>query len=914
MFPTGSTLIFLSCLWAFSCIGKEIGEGHGQQVTLHLRNGEKLPVQLVSGAPSELLLKSPLFEEPFVFPISLIHGVEFPGNQQTPQSPFQINTSNRDVLYGDLLEAAEDTLIFSHAYLKRVLFKRDAVTAFYRKQARPIFDGSRLESWEVHKHGLGGQRPVNNELFRSAQARAVPVLDDEGFLSRSSIVLPDQFSVDLALSGTEFPRFSLQIQSTAESTRPDKALKLETWDNALVCIHQHMFEPVLTMHPGQSEVRLHMSYDGRTNHLMLFASNGHCLVDMQEVMLPDHHPVTLTLHSRGEGLQINEMVFQKQAANSKVSSFVSQQPRVWLAEGQCLQGQLLGDATQAFVMNENGTSHGIQMQAIERVFYPQVDSAPETTTIRLGFHDGTEIGAREVLINRGQVSIDAAFSEQTLHCTLQDLSFLRWEVPRDGRPREAQKPVSDSSTDSLDRLLFAEGQISGKTVFPNDGAAVHWQFQGLSSSFKLAKEVPFRIERRKPAPRASLLYDASTYPHTLFFSHGETIPARILFQRKGEIGFRVPYNRSLHRADQNQIKAIEFRSEHQSTHISEYAALVGPWALWEYLASEELSVFQSPSEWNPHHHGLDGYHVGLGGLGFGHPDVVTEVPVPTKSLFMRHRFGLPESFDAEELFLNLHCQYGLMVYLNDHKIVEVPFVGEGEHARELPIADDTLVQGWQRLDVSNHSHLLREGENSLAVVGYPLKTEDSSFLMHATLSTQPTTHRDALTAKPKKLLTSDPQHDGAEFSRVQRALTDFVLTHQERPKHVILTSNGDVLLGRLLHIQYPHMEFVSKSRNFVIPMARVLKCVHVEPLEAKLSMNHHESGTQDSLVLRVELIDGHQMDLQLSAASEQRFHGISPIYGPVTVPVEWIRSLTKWGAPWMKSDQTYDQWILHSGD
>ena len=111
---------------------------------------------------------------------------------------------------------------------------------------------------------------------------------------------------------------------------------------------------------------------------------------------------------------------------------------------------------------------------------------------------------------------------------------------------------------------------------------------GLSSSFKLAKEVPFRLERREPAPRASLHYDASTYPHTLFFSHGETVPARVLFQRKGEIGFRVPYNRSLHRADQNQIKAIEFRSEHQSTHISEYAALVGPWALWEYLASEEL--------------------------------------------------------------------------------------------------------------------------------------------------------------------------------------------------------------------------------------------------------------------------------------------------------------------------------------
>ena len=122
----------------------------------------------------------------------------------------------------------------------------------------------------------------------------------------------------------------------------------------------------------------------------------------------------------------------------------------------------------------------------------------------------------------------------------------------------------------------------------------------------------------------------------------------------------------------------------------------------------------------------DGYHVGLEGL-FRPSRCGDEVPVPTKSLFMRHRFGLPESFDAEELFLNLHCQYGFMVYLNDHKIVEVPFVGGGEHARELPIADDTLVQGWQRLDVSNHSHLLREGENSLAVVGYPLKTEDSSF-------------------------------------------------------------------------------------------------------------------------------------------------------------------------------------------
>ena len=54
-----------------------------------------------------------------------------------------------------------------------------------------------------------------------------------------------------------------------------------------------------------------------------------------------------------------------------------------------------------------------------------------------------------------------------------------------------------------------------------------------------------------------------------------------------------------------------------------------------------------------------------------------------------------------------------MVYLNDHKIVEVPFVGEGEHARELPIADDTLVQGWQRLDVSNHSHLCAKAKTRL---------------------------------------------------------------------------------------------------------------------------------------------------------------------------------------------------------
>ena len=187
MFPTGSTLIFLSCLWAFSCIGKEIGEGHGQQATLHLRNGEKLPVQLVSGAPSELLLKSPLFEEPFAFPISLIHGVEFPGNQQTPQSPFQINTSNRDVLYGDLLEAEEDTLIFSHAYLKRVLFKRDAVSAFYRKQARPslmalVWKAGRFTSTVSGGRGLstmnclGARKPVQFPCWMTkASCLALPL-------------------------------------------------------------------------------------------------------------------------------------------------------------------------------------------------------------------------------------------------------------------------------------------------------------------------------------------------------------------------------------------------------------------------------------------------------------------------------------------------------------------------------------------------------------------------------------------------------------------------------------------------------------------------------------------------------------------------------------------------------------------
>ena len=140
-------LIILFVLFMFSL--RVIGDEG--QVKIRWKNGDVLPGRVLQSQNPVLHFSSEIFQDNLAISTSELEALEFDSEKENSDLNFLIVTTTGDVIKANLIDANENSFIFSSKRLSRIQIKRDSVYSLNRlNNPNLIFDGSQLNEWNLY--------------------------------------------------------------------------------------------------------------------------------------------------------------------------------------------------------------------------------------------------------------------------------------------------------------------------------------------------------------------------------------------------------------------------------------------------------------------------------------------------------------------------------------------------------------------------------------------------------------------------------------------------------------------------------------------------------------------------------------------------------------------------------------------
>ena len=158
---------------------------------------------------------------------------------------------------------------------------------------------------------------------------------------------------------------------------------METWDDEIVLVQGQIFETVITIKEGRTNVRLRLSYNSDSRKLQIFNANGSLLVEAEDVHVPVQTQANVSIRNRGENLQINSMVIYKGSKKNSQKPVDSSKPRVLMNDGSVNYGQLFLANKKAFINRGGKKVEDVDLSQVDRIFNPnlQLEKAIEAPNL-----------------------------------------------------------------------------------------------------------------------------------------------------------------------------------------------------------------------------------------------------------------------------------------------------------------------------------------------------------------------------------------------------------------------------------------------------------------------------------------------------------------------------------------------------
>jgi hypothetical protein len=393
------------------------------------------------------------------------------------------------------------------------------------------------------------------------------------------VELPENFEIDLELASSSSPQFVLAIGKEKPSDESKQSLRLETWGDELVVVQDTVFEPVMTLTKAMRELRLQLAYDSQSRVLQVFDASGGLLAQVKGVQATSGQS-GITLRNRGEDLSVRRLSVYRRSSASTRRSFDAARARVHLMDGQVLYGRLHVAAHAAYVEDQAGARHEIDLNQVDRVARPGVPLTVTTKLTELSYADGAILYGRIEQANAHQVILRTTFSDQPVTCVLAGASLLRFG------PSSLEVKASG---EDMDQLFNASGRLRGQLSFDRAGAPLSWQAPGAAQPLRLASGSVGRIERRSRAVKQGPAFDTEQFPCLLHLRSGEIIPCQVLSYDQRTLGFESPFIEQ-RQLDALHIKAIEFLSPERRDTVRRPASRTETW-LDDILGPEQQSFF-----------------------------------------------------------------------------------------------------------------------------------------------------------------------------------------------------------------------------------------------------------------------------------------------------------------------------------
>ena len=549
-----------------TALGFPTAQAEESGLLLHWKNGDMLPGQLNGGGSGAIHWASPYFLDDLVLDVNVLDSVAFLKPSVLITEAFRVDAISGDVWMADLIDSDDDTFLFSSKRHGQFRVKRSAIHRLDRLERQErhdfLFDGSQLANWQSSKPKKD-MTDLASLFLDSVSSNWYS--DTEGHprtnVARAEIFhalnWPQRFEIELELtSTTQPPNFVFAFGQDLY-----QAVRLEIWKNELVAVQGTLFKSVLVVQPEQRNVRLRLVYDESTGVLTVSDFAENLLLKLEGVKPTTERP-GLYFQNRGEDLTVRRLRVYHQFAQPAAQQLDLSKPRVYMRNGEVIQGKLFVQKDNGYVLDIDGTRRDVDLLQVTRAVQPGIPLIISDQPITLEYPGGVVLRGKLVQANSDSVRLQTAFADEPITCSLVDASRLRFETSTPlirGDKGGLREITEEKERLEEDKLFYASSSLRGRVLFNGKGtSSLQWKSVGALKPVRLAKNRATRIKRSlQPAAEASGYFDPAQFPHTLHLQSGEILPCQIISSDGTMLSFQSPFI-SIQRMDLTNLKALEF--------------------------------------------------------------------------------------------------------------------------------------------------------------------------------------------------------------------------------------------------------------------------------------------------------------------------------------------------------------------
>ena len=829
---------------------------------LRWKNGDVLAGKLLQSKSGQIHWSSPHFSDDLVVDANVLHSITFPEQSVHPTEAFRVGTVSGDVFTADLVGSSDDAFLFSSKRHGRFQVKRDAVYSLSRA-ANPnlAFDGSQFREWERSNDG-----PIRDFTYKVYKGdwewgAAFPDLTkltptDEGRLAAGYL--------DLGLSRFR-ERFAMSFAGdivipTAGKYRFDGTMddRVHLWidgkkiGNDAVIAHRH--KSIVELAEGSHSLRLDYIDFGGEARLSFWMVN------------PNGESKSLAAANRASGWW-RGIGGHPQTDRKKASIFgevelpkyfeidleiaSSTAPQFVLAIGK---DRLSAESNQSLRVETWGDELVVVQ---DKIFEPVMTIAKAMREVRLRLAFDSDTGALQVfdasgnsLVNVKGVRATTGKSGIYVRNRGEDLTVRRLSVYRQSNAGVRQKSDSTKS-----RVHMIDGQVVYGRLFVTESGAY------VIDQDETRREVALSKVDRIARPGVKLAATANVTELT--YADGTIVRGRVEQANSDEVMLRTafsdtPVTCALAGASSLRFGPSAPESEPPSGDMDQLFTASG-----RLRGRLTFDLAGSPLSWRP-----EGAAKPLRLANTGAARVERNSQSVTQG----------PSFDTDKFPYVLHLKNGEVIpcQVSSYDKTTLGFQSPFIKQRKM---DSAHVKAIEFTPSKNRDP---EDESS---------SEIDDWL------------KEILGPEQKTSLGIDPV-------KLDRALTVPRFRRDNPPSHILVAKNGDMKRGSLLGISGQTIQFESKLRKLIVPVARMARVVNVSKPEEELD-EPSEKTTDLTGKVRATLADGSVLIFAATESRDGKLVGRSSIYGEMAIPIESIQDLNIGNFEKEKFKSLFEEWVVH---
>ena len=553
-------------------LGFPMVQAEQSEVLLHWKNGDRLPGQLSGSGSGTIHWASPYFLDDLVLDVNVLNSVVFPKPSVLTTEAFRVDAVSGDVWMADLIDSDDDTFLFSSNRHGQFRVKRSAIHRLDRLQRQErhdsFFDGSQLANWWNSSKRKKDMTDLSDLFFGDIGSNWYA--DAEGH-PRTNVAKAKIFHARKWLQG-----FEVELELTSTTQPPNfvfafgedlyQALRLEIWEDELVAVQGTLFKSVLSVQPEQRRFRLRLTYDQSTNVLKISDFAENLLLRLEGVKPTTQRP-GLYIENRGKDLTVRRLSVYRRFAMPTAQQLDLSKPRVYMRNGEVIQGKLFVQKDKGYVLDTDGTRRDVDLLQVTRAVQPGIPMITSDQPITLEYPGGVVLRGKLVKVNPDSVLLQTAFADEPITCSFVNASRLRFETDtplgdKEELNVETDTPLIRADKEELnaDRLFYASSSLRGRVLFDGKDASslIQWESVGALKPVRLADNQATRMERSlQSASEASSHFDTAQFSHTLHLQSGEIVPCQIISSDGTTLSFQSPFMGAQH-MDLTNLKALEF--------------------------------------------------------------------------------------------------------------------------------------------------------------------------------------------------------------------------------------------------------------------------------------------------------------------------------------------------------------------